>query len=277
MVSHKFGGYWTEVKLQALEDYLFFFGHALKNKNFELLYIDAFAGTGECEITENNRTRIIPGSVKIAIDLEAAFTKLIFIDDKKKHIKELETLCSEHPKVEIYYSDANIKVIELCKTINWKNTRAIMFLDPYGLSVEWETLKSIAATQAIDVFFLFSLSGFFRQAAIDFNKVDEHIAKKIDICLGTTEWRDVLYKRTGQQDLFGGEQAPRREMSVPEMENYVKKRLETIFAAVSKPIRLPQSGPQLFSLFIAVSNPSKKAIGLAMKVANHIISKMNKN
>jgi len=274
MVSHKFGGSWTKIKLQALEDYLFFYGHALKNQHFNLLYIDAFAGTGVCEITENKCASVIPGSVQIAIDLESAFNKLIFIDDKKKHIKELEKLCGDHPKTEIYHDEANKKVQELCNSIDWKENRAVMFLDPYGLNVEWETLKSIAATQAIDVCFLFSLSGLFRQAARDFSKVDEHKAKALDTCLGTSEWREYLYNRTGQKDLFGGEQAPIRDKGVPEMENYVKTRLETIFAAVTKPIRLPQTGAPLFSLFIAISNPSLKAIGLAMKVANHTFNKM---
>jgi three-Cys-motif partner protein len=274
MAQHKFGGNWTELKLQAFEDYLFFYTRALQNQKFKRLYIDAFAGTGECTITVNNQQKTIPGSAKIALDHQSYFNKLIFIDDKRKHISELESLCANNSKTEIYHGNANKKVKELCNDIDWKENRAVMFLDPYGLDVEWETLKAITATKAIDICFLFSLSGLFRQAALDFNRVDEHKAKALDTCLGTTEWRDALYKKTGQQDMFDGEQAPIREAGVPEMEDYVKSRLETIFPAVTKPIRLPQTGAPLFSLFIAVSNPSPKAKGLAMRVATHIVNKM---
>ena len=32
-----------------------------------------------------------------------------------------------------------------------------LFLDPYGMQVEWETIRSIASTQAIDLWVLFPL------------------------------------------------------------------------------------------------------------------------
>ena len=41
-----FGGPWTEQKLKILERYLDAYTTALKNQRFELVYIDAFAGTG---------------------------------------------------------------------------------------------------------------------------------------------------------------------------------------------------------------------------------------
>ncbi|WP_157998421.1 hypothetical protein [Desulfosporosinus sp. OT] len=41
-----FGGPWTLLKLDILEKYLSFFVQAMKNQNFKLCYIDAFAGSG---------------------------------------------------------------------------------------------------------------------------------------------------------------------------------------------------------------------------------------
>lgn len=271
-MTHKFGGEWTQLKLNILESYLHFFATALKKQYFNIIYIDAFAGTGECEIKLQNTTGIIKGSARIALETQPGFHKLYFIDEKKKHVNKLKALCREYPHAEIFHADANTKVRELCKTINWRHYRAVMFLDPYGLEIEWETLKSISATKSIDVCFLFPLSGVFRQAAIDFNKVDESKAKSLDSCLGTSEWREAFYTRTGQQDMFSGEQAPIREIGVKEIEDYIKLRLETIFAAVSEPLRLPKNGAPLYSLFIAVSNPAQKATKLAMKIAKHIFN-----
>ncbi len=54
-VDHCFGGAWTEIKLDILEKYLDFYTVALKKQRFELLYIDAFAGSG-------TRTEKIPAS-----------------------------------------------------------------------------------------------------------------------------------------------------------------------------------------------------------------------
>ena len=48
--QHSFGGAWTRIKLEALEKYLVAFNTALSKQSFTRLYIDAFAGTGRCDI-----------------------------------------------------------------------------------------------------------------------------------------------------------------------------------------------------------------------------------
>ena len=45
--EHRFGGAWTEIKLDAIVYYLECYTRALTHKKFDLWYIDAFAGTGE--------------------------------------------------------------------------------------------------------------------------------------------------------------------------------------------------------------------------------------
>ena len=44
--EQKFGGEWTEKKLDAVEAYLKSFTTALKHQSFKLCYIDAFSGSG---------------------------------------------------------------------------------------------------------------------------------------------------------------------------------------------------------------------------------------
>ena len=46
MVEHRYGGPSTNIKTEVLRSYLGFFTTALKNRGFELWYIDGFAGTG---------------------------------------------------------------------------------------------------------------------------------------------------------------------------------------------------------------------------------------
>ena len=50
MPEHKFGGPWTEVKLDTVMYYLECYTKALSFKTFELWYIDAFAGSGSREV-----------------------------------------------------------------------------------------------------------------------------------------------------------------------------------------------------------------------------------
>ena len=63
-----------------------------------------------------------------------------------------------------------------------------------------------------------------------------------------------------------------RVAQVDEIEDYVRQRLQTLFPHVEKPKRLrgPRNQP-LFSLFFAVSNPSKAAIKAAQQVASYIL------
>jgi three-Cys-motif partner protein len=52
----RYGGSWTIEKLEILERYLDAYTRALKNKSFNLMYIDAFAGTGYVEMIREDRT-----------------------------------------------------------------------------------------------------------------------------------------------------------------------------------------------------------------------------
>lgn len=57
--QHSFGGVWTRIKLEALEKYLLAFNTALSKQSFTRLYIDAFAGTGRCDIKVDGEKKSI--------------------------------------------------------------------------------------------------------------------------------------------------------------------------------------------------------------------------
>ena len=152
-------------------------------------------------------------------------------------------------------------------------SRAVMFLDPYGMSVNWTTLEAIRATNAIDVWYLVSLSGLFRQAALDRHAVDQSKWMAITRMLGTDEWESAWYHRTEQNDIFGMPFTEnKRVANVNTMEGFVYERLCSLFPKVLNPLRLTDDrGVPTFALFFAMSNPDGKAIGLATRIANHIL------
>ncbi len=292
-MAHKFGGQWTEVKLSILRDYLNFYTTALKNKYFDLIYIDAFAGTGEREqkieaapiLNEEEEIQIKAGSVRIALETTPPFSSYHFIEKKPSHVERLKQVIAEPKykdlKINVYQGDANEKLQEIIsQQFQQKNKRAVLFLDPYGLSVEWKVLEAINSTQRVDVWFLFSLSGLYRNASLDFEKIEDYKKECINQIFGSAEWQRIFYTneyQPAQGDLFG--LAPtttnkiNRTAAVPELEAYVYQRLSSLFHYVEKPVALPRIGGQLFSLFLCVSNPNEKAVALARKVAQHIIQK----
>lgn len=274
--SNRFGGAWTEDKLDRLQKYLLFYTQALKAQPFRLVYIDSFAGTGRCHIQCSDGGRVIDGSAKIALDCAPAFTSYHFIEKKKVHAAELDELIRTHPngsRANLSMSGAADVLPTLLKQYDWRATRGVLFLDPYGLQCSWQMLEEIAATKALDVFFLVSLSGLFRQAAIDQSAVDNGKAAALTGFLGTDEWRQALYTNE-QADLFGGDPTVTRDKGYAAILQFTRQRLNKAFPHVSEPLLLRgRKGPPLFALFFMVSNPHPKAIALAGRVSREILFK----
>lgn len=282
MTAHSFGGPWTIIKLDLLARYLEFFSTALQHRPspeqpFTRIYIDAFAGTGECDINLGDGLRsTIAGSAKIALDTRPAFDRLHLIDFNPKHVAELRGLVAcagDIDRVSIYHQDANKALNEIIRKTPWRSTRGVLFLDPYGMTVRWDTLQKVAATKALDVWYLFPLSAVYRQAAIDFNKVDEGKTAALDSVLGTKEWRTLFYSESQQKSLLDDAKSSARRTAGPaEITSFVHARLCEIFKGwVSAPIMLPErGGPPMFALFFAVSNPADPAVKLSKKAADHL-------
>jgi three-Cys-motif partner protein len=177
-------------------------------------------------------------------------------------------------RIQVIKNDANDALNSLITNNSWQSKRAVLFLDPYGMQLAWSTLEKIAATKAIDVWFLFPLSGLYRQATRDLADIDQHKRAALTRMFGTDGWEQELYPKTAREDLFDGivEEPRQRATDVAGLEAYAKSRLETIFAAVLKPLPLPlHERPQRFSLFFCVSNDDGRAIDLASRVANQIL------
>ena len=288
--NHEFGSVSTDLKLEVMEEYLRTFTEVLHPQFKNLWYIDAYAGTGRRTVrrlardadlvNEGTEEELIQrrGSAQIAIDTDPPFTRLVFIDMKRSHYRALCELREQHQssglKIDVLRQDANEAIRELIAGRNFVHTRVVMFLDPYGLSVTWDTLQLIARTQAIDVWDFVSLEGLFRQAAKDPAKITPKKRAAVTRMLGSPAWERDWYKERRQvEDLFGmiNEEA-QRIADIDAIEAYVKKRLELLFPKVLPPLRLKnRGGVNAASLFFAISNSKPAAWGLAERIASSIL------
>ena len=171
----RFGGDWTTAKLGVLAKYLECYTKALKNKPskshpFRKAYIDAFAGTGYRDapsedeggklmepllfpdLAEQEPQELLEGSARLALRGEPRFDRYVFIDRSPSRCAQLDALKTEFPHlaqdIQIRNGDANAEVQTMCEG-DWSARRAVLFLDPYGMQVEWKTIEAIAATKAI--------------------------------------------------------------------------------------------------------------------------------
>jgi three-Cys-motif partner protein len=280
--SHHFGGEHTVIKLAALRAYLPSFTQALKNQPFRLHYIDAFAGTGLCNVKIGDRKLLVPGSASIAVACQPEFHRLVFIEKNLRKVQALERLRARaHGRdISIIHGEA-AQALPACLAGMRSSDRATVFLDPFGMQVSWETLKIVASSRIADVLYLFPLSGLYRQATKDAAAIDDDKSNALTRILGTRDWYEAFYAPPPQIDLFNEQPSDVRVADVPQMLAFVKQRLESIFPGVlpAKVLRrqierrgvVEDTGPPLFALFFAVSNPKPRALELAMRMARAIL------
>ncbi|TPM25064.1 three-Cys-motif partner protein TcmP [Mesorhizobium sp. B2-3-5] len=295
LAKHIFGGPDTSRKLRCLQEYLQAFSIALQNQEFACIYIDAFAGSG-------TRTEVrpglplfgpdfaepeeitTPGSARIAIEIDPPMHSIVLIEQDSSRFSELKNLVDEYPdrKIIVRNGDANKLVQRLCVNTTWRGSdivgrgiRGVIFLDPYGMEVSWETVEAIAKTEALDCWYFFPLLGLYRNAPHDPAKLDLAKQASLDRVLGAADWRSRWYNHEVMlTDIFETQGQAVRRADVSAIEAYVKERLETTFkGAVLDPVRLHhKNGAPLASLFFAVSNTSSAAVKLATKMASHILN-----
>ena len=293
MVDHEFGGDWTEQKLKALGSYLqqyrLIFTQNERAKYFKTIYIDAFAGTGERKVkkaddlTESmfdsdsaDLDKYRKGSARIALELESPFDQYIFIDKNKSHIEQLEeTVKNDHPHLLdrcIFRKGDGPEIIsQLCKETNWKTSRAVMFLDPYGMNVEWELLCAIAQTQAIDLWLLFPLGTGINRLLTRQELPEKAFSDKLTRIFGIDAWKEAFYKTEVQGSLFGEREGIVKDTSFDDMGKFFMLRLESIFSKVApqtKALYNTRRNP-MYLLCFAAGNP----IGAptAIKIANYLL------
>jgi three-Cys-motif partner protein len=292
---NKFGGTWTEIKLKVLEKYLSAYAKILrKTQYYRFAYIDAFAGTGYVKDKskrphdnpllieyDEEAKEYIKGSVKVALESEPHFDQYIFIELDQKKTDELKKMIKrEHPELEnkitIRNDDANKIIRELCAR-NWDKHRAVLFLDPFGMEVEWKTIEAIAGTKAIDLWILFPLGVSVNRLLMrERDAIPDSWSNGLDKIFGNHDWFDIFYQVKKESTLFGDDEAVIKTANFDIIASYYIQRLKEIFAGVvEEPMYLYNSTHNPIFLFcFASGNP--KGSKTAIKIARDIIGKMSR-
>ena len=269
--SH-FGGDWTKEKLTIIEDYLQFYVNALSKQKVQLIYIDAFAGSGKTELQSGET---IDGSALIS--LKYNFDKYYFIelDEERSRClnEEINTRFHEKKdKVKVITGDSNSELKKLFRSLTVYQ-RGVMFLDPYAM--ELDVLETAKQTNILDIWYLFPLNALTRNL---YKKMSMPIAtkNKVTQILGTNEWEKELYHQSAQLSIFGDE--PLERVNFDRLVDFVRQRLINSFPYVSPQSRMLKNSNNspMFILFFMMTNKSGKAIGLGSKVVTDIFNKLDK-
>ena len=280
--SHRFGGPWTEQKLRVLEGYLSAYTTALKNTKLGKGHIDAFAGTGYRDgaesalpdLAEREPQELLDGSARLALKTIPPFDGFVFIESHTGRRAELEALRTEFPNrsIQVRGGDANDQIQDICH-LEWERRRAVLFLDPYGMQVEWKTIEAVAATRAIDMWLLFPLGIGVNRLLKKSGDIPPEWRHRLSLLLGTENWYEEFYKVETTRNLFGDDVSHVIKASVETIGKYFNDRLRTVFSGVApEPLVLRNSrGSPLYLLCFAAGNP--KGGEIAVRIAQSQLSK----
>lgn len=295
MVVHQYGGDWTTDKLERVRQYLAayatIFARNPRARKLATTYVDAFAGTGYrsprpsapsetpsfAELAEPEAEAFLKGSARVALEVSPPFKQYVFIEHNAERVRELHRLKQQFPgrakAVEIVQREANGYLKEWCAQTDWRVCRAVVFLDPYGMEVEWATIEAIARTLAVDLWILFPLGVAVNRLLTRDQPPPTGWARALTRILGTEDWQSAFYRQHVDETLFGPKDVFTKEADYGKIGRFFVERLKTVFTRVADnplPLRNSTNVP-LYLLCFAAGNP--RGAPTAIKIAQYILGR----
>lgn len=254
--------------------------------NWELLYFDGFAGSGailsesedqvgdEYALVEGVATRILKQNQPRRFDY------YYFVEKDPQNANMLEAMIAKdfpdlRHAVRVVSSDFNQEIRKITGRMRElegggsKKIKALVFIDPYGMSVEWDSVASLKGL-GIDMWILIpSGIGVNRLIPKNFDKIDPNWFRRLSQFFGieVEELKKYFYSPSPQQSLFG-EEMMKESDTIRRIHQLYEERLKTVFEFVSAPFIMENSKGSIMYHFLLASN--NKA---AVKIANDIIGK----
>jgi three-Cys-motif partner protein len=255
VTQHCFGGPWTEEKLTRLRKYLeaytVIFTRNPRARFFRRWYVDAFAGTGirnphteDADLAnqplfggDTDVQEFMKGSARIALDIAPPFDRYLFIERDAGFAADLDDLRAEYSdyssRIEVANGDANDVLVRWTADTNWEADRAVVFLDPYGMQVDWRTIQALADTKAVDLWVLFPLGQGLNRLLTRGGPPPPTWDARLTTSFGTDSWKDEFYRRADQLTLFDSEERLEKTATFESMAAFVNNRLAAIFEMVA--------------------------------------------
>lgn len=290
--DQSFGGDWTEDKLYRLGSYLRAYVQVFKNQpHIQTVYIDAFAGTGfrrapssasniqideeGSETPDGSVQEFLKGSARVALEIEPHFNRYIFIERNSQKCLELEKLKNEYPhlssRIQIENADADTYISQWCQETNWKSTRAVMFLDPFGMQVEWSLLEKIADTKSIDLWLLVPIGMGANRLMPREGLPPPAWQRKLTLFFGNDDWSKNFYGPKQQPGLFDKGDEREKTASPEEIAAYFVSRLNEIFVGVADNPLIQRNSKKAMLFLLCFATGSERGKPIALRIARHIL------
>jgi three-Cys-motif partner protein len=235
------------------------------DRRFTHAYIDGFAGAGEHVAKSDGRH--VPGSPLNALAVQPPFDEYHFVDMDAERVANLRHHARHHANASVHLGDCNHVLL---KTVFPRYTydsyaRALCFLDPYGMTLDWQVIQAAGKLGTIEIFLNFPI--------MDINRnVKVPNPKEADITRFVRFWGDesglgAFKRETGQGDLFGGTTHEKNDNDG--VVEAFRERLQSVagFSFVPPPVAMRNSvGAIVYYLFFA--GPKESGSKIAAYIFN---------
>lgn len=273
------GGPWTEKKLEAFSKYVWSYLTIMSKYPFwQTIYFDGFAGSGSREKQKNvdlmqqlkiteEEEQTYQGAAERVLGLQdLGFDFYYFIDKKQTSLQKLKFKLDEKfsDKTIVYRSgDANIQINELSKALQTDKFAALVFLDPFGMQINWESIARLKGTRS-DIWILIPTGVIVNRLLDKAGKLK--FSEKLQSFFGLPieDIKAHFYKENRVQTLFGEEEEITTKISKPieKIASLYAERMKTIWDHVTEnPLVLKnRNGSPIFHFVFASNNKNAKKI-----------------
>jgi len=255
-------GNWSEIKLDIIREYAQAYSRILaaqKQPKLKHIYIDGFAGAG-VHISRQTKEFTL-GSPLNALRVAPPFREYHLVDLDTGKAKMLRDMTEENPSVFVYEEDCNEVLLNKVfpRARFEKYERGLCVLDPYGLHLNWDVVKTAGIMKSIEIFLNFPIMDMNMNVLWhDSSSVSQIQVERMNRFWGDNTWKDVAY--TVEQDLFGDVERKAENIAIV---NAYKDRLKKVagFKYVQNPIPMKNTrGAVVYYLFFAAHNPAAASI-----------------
>ena len=219
------------------------------------------------------------GSPAVALGIEHPFTAYLFIEQDHVRVEALQQLASEWGntrQVRIYEEDCNQSLRDNLISnprVNWSRWRAVVFLDPFGMQVPWETIAELGSTGAVEVFINFPVGMAIQRLLRRNASFTTKQRDKLNSYFGDPGWYEVVYRST--PGLFGNDEVRKADDAAERLVAWYRGRLEAAFGYASDPylVRNTRGGHLYYLLFAGPNKTGARIAGDVLRGGTRIPSR----
>jgi three-Cys-motif partner protein len=249
-------------------------------KNQDNMFLLPFVGLEE---NDADFAEYIQGSPRVALDIDHPFTHYYFVEKNPEHIEKLKALKTEYAEtrnITIYEGDALRHLNVFIESVkDWRSSRAVVFLDPFGMQVPWQTICDIAQKRSIEIILNLPIGTTIqRLIKKDRANMSQKDLERLTSYFGSEEWEQIVYYTSSLTSLFDNEPTVLKYDDTAErLIKWYMDRLRVLFGHTAGPKLIKNTrGAHLYYLIWAGSNETGKKIA-GYVLGNKVSRKFSKD